>query len=95
LPARTGGLPAGPEPTAPFRVLPGTSPTATPSADLLDINTATVEELASLPGIGPTTAQRIVDYRTENGPFARIEDIMNVAGVGPATFDSIQDLITV
>lgn len=95
VPARTGALPPGPQPTAPFRVLPGTSPTSTPSADLLNINTATVEELASLPGIGPTTAQRIVDYRTENGPFARIEDIMNVAGVGPATFDSIQELITV
>ena len=95
VPARTGGAPPGPEPTTGFRIIPGAAPTSTPSADLLNINTATVEELASLPGIGPTTAQRIVDYRTENGPFARIEDIMNVAGIGPATFDNIQALISV
>ncbi len=78
------------------------APTATPSAtntpavsDLLNINTATLEELDSLPGIGPTTAQKIIDYRTEHGPFQAIEDIMNVSGIGPATFDRIKDLITV
>jgi competence protein ComEA len=54
-----------------------------------------VEELDNLPGIGPTIAQRIIDYRTENGPFAAIEDILNVSGVGPSTFDQIKDLITV
>ena len=44
---------------------------------------------------GPTIAQRIIDYRTENGPFSVIEDILNVSGVGPSTFDEIKDLITV
>jgi competence protein ComEA len=63
--------------------------------DLVNINTATLEELDSLPGIGPTIAQRIIDYREENGPFNTIEDIMNVSGIGPATFDDIKDLITV
>jgi competence protein ComEA len=63
--------------------------------DLVNINTATLEELDSLPGIGPTIAQRIIDYRNENGPFNTIEDIMNVSGIGPATFEEIQDLITV
>ena len=63
--------------------------------DLVNINTASLDELDSLPGIGPTTAQKIIDYRTENGPFANIEDIMNVSGIGPATFEDIQDLITV
>ena len=64
------------------------------SQDLININTASVEELDSLPGIGPTIAQRIIDYRDENGPFQTIEDILNVSGVGPSTFDQIKDLIT-
>ncbi|NTW08925.1 MAG: ComEA family DNA-binding protein [Anaerolineaceae bacterium] len=66
-----------------------------PSSDLVDINTATLEELDALPGIGPTTAQKIIDYRAENGPFSVIEDIMNVSGIGPATFEGIKELITV
>jgi competence protein ComEA len=95
VPGGTGGAGQGPAPTAGFRVLPSSPATSTPAADLVNINTASAEELASLPGIGPTTAQRIVDYRTEHGPFARIQDVMNVAGIGPATFDNIQALITV
>jgi comEA protein len=67
----------------------------TDEGDLVDINTATVEELDTLPGIGPTTAQKIIDYREENGPFFSIEEIMNVSGIGPSTFEEIQDLITV
>ncbi|MDP2777408.1 MAG: helix-hairpin-helix domain-containing protein, partial [Anaerolineales bacterium] len=83
---------------------PGTddfpSATAEPSnsntdTELININTAALEDLDSLPGIGPTNAQRIIDYRTENGPFSTIEEIMDVSGVGPATFDEIKDLITV
>lgn len=68
-----------------------------PSRDrvLININTASAAELQTLPGIGPSFAQRIVDYRTANGPFARIEDIQNVRGIGQATFDRIKDLITV
>lgn len=70
-------------------------PTQPASTDeLVNINTASLDQLDSLPGIGPTTAQKIVDYRTEHGPFQRIEDIMNVSGIGPATFDRLKDLIT-
>jgi competence protein ComEA len=93
--ASGGGGVAAAAPTSGFRVLPSADATATPSGDLVNINTASADVLAALAGIGPTTAQRIVDYRTENGPFARIEDLMNVAGIGPATFDNIQALITV
>ena len=70
------------------------TPAANPDIDLIDINLATLEEFDSLPGIGPTTAQKIVDYRDANGPFAAIEDIMNVSGIGPSTFEDIKDLIT-
>jgi competence protein ComEA len=77
---------------APFLVL--TTPTV-PAGHLININTATAAQLDTLPGIGPTTAQKIIDYRTQNGPFQKIEDIMNVPGIGPVTFDNIKSLITV
>lgn len=68
-------------------------PKAGPSK--VNINTASVAELQNLPRIGPKVAQRIVDYRTQNGPFKKIEDIMKVRGIGEKVFDQIKDLITV
>ena len=65
------------------------------NAGRVNINTATVEELDALPGIGPTTAQEIVDYRLQNGDFVYIQDIQKVPGIGPATYDGIKDYITV
>jgi len=61
----------------------------------ININTATAEELETLPGIGPTYAQRIIEYRQEKGPFTSIEEIKKVRGIGEATFEKIKDLITV
>lgn len=61
----------------------------------LNINIVSKELLEQLPGIGPSTAQNIVDYRTENGPFVTIEAIMDVPGIGPGKFDDIETLITV
>jgi competence protein ComEA len=72
----------------------GTTETESPSY-LIDINYATAEELETLPGIGPTLALRIVQYREEHGPFQTIEDIMNVSGIGQATFEKIKDYIYV
>src|SRR5512140_2125255 len=86
--------------SSPFTVISTPRATATPDltgggGDVIDINTATLAELESLPGIGPTAAQNIINYRNQHGPFSAIEDIMNVPGIGPATFDQIQDMITV
>ncbi|CAG0989717.1 partial ComE operon protein 1, partial [Gammaproteobacteria bacterium] len=61
----------------------------------ININTATLEELDLLPGIGPSIAQAIIDYRTQNGPFKTIEDINAVKGIGDALFAKIKDSITV
>lgn len=61
----------------------------------VNINTASVAELQTLPRIGPQIAQRIVDYRTKNGKFKRVEDIMKVRGIGEKVFEEIKDKITV
>ena len=65
------------------------------AAELININIASSAELDTLPGIGPTTAQKIIDYRQQNGPFLAKEDIINVSGIGPGTYERIKDLITV
>jgi competence protein ComEA len=74
--------------------VPGIVDTSHVNAGRVNINTATATELDALPGIGPTTAQSIVDYRLQNGPFQAIQDIQNVPGIGPATYDGIKDYIT-
>ena len=61
----------------------------------ININSATVADLDSLSGIGPTKAQAIIDYRNQNGPFRTIEDLLNVPGIGPKTLETIRDQITV
>ena len=61
----------------------------------ININTATQEELDSLPGIGPSTALKIINYRKENGKFSKIEDLKEVSGIGEAKFNQLKDLITV
>jgi competence protein ComEA len=73
----------------------GSSPGSDPSAaGQVNINTASLQELDTLPGVGPAIAQRIIDYRTEHGPFQAPEDITEVNGIGPATFEELRDRIT-
>lgn len=62
---------------------------------MVNINTATQEELMQLQGIGEATAKKIIDYRQENGKFNSIEDLKNVSGIGEAKFNSISDKIIV
>ncbi len=61
----------------------------------ININTASSEDLQKLPRVGPAVAQRILDYRKENGNFKRVEDIMKVRGIGEKIFAQIKDMITV
>lgn len=61
----------------------------------ININSATAEELDSLPGIGPAKAQAIVDFRDQNGPFLAIDDLLNVPGIGSKILETIRDQITV
>jgi competence protein ComEA len=62
---------------------------------LVNVNSAIATELEELPGIGEVIAQRIIDYRTENGPFATVDELLDVSGIGDATLESIRELVTV
>ncbi len=57
------------------------------------LNTATLEQLDTLPGVGPVTAQKILDYRQEHGTFRSVDDLDAVSGIGPARLDQLRDLV--
>ena len=61
----------------------------------ININTANLEELTKLPGIGEATANKIISYRKETGKFKTIEDLKNVPGIGNSKFDNLKDMITI
>jgi comEA protein len=94
-----------PSPTAtvaatPHTVQPTTSASrgkaaSTPLASSINLNIATLADLDKLPGIGPKTAQKIIDYRTKTGPFRSVDDLLNVSGIGPKTLEKIRPSVKV
>ena len=81
----------------PNNSVPNTVPNAPRNGmpTLIDINQATVADLDRLPGVGPSTAQAIVDHRTRNGPFASVDDLLAVRGIGPAKLAELRALVRV
>jgi competence protein ComEA len=83
-----------------YEIAAGTATGQTPVGEktdsgLVNINTAGVEDLCTLPGIGESKAKAVVEYREEHGPFAAKEEIMNVSGIGTGLYKKIEDLICV
>lgn len=76
---------------------PGADPVAGATSpgepDKVDLNTATLTDLDTLPGVGPVTAQRIVDWRTEHGRFDSVDQLREIDGIGPGRFDKLRDLV--
>ena len=90
-PDATGQPPGGPG-------SPGSGGTGAASAGpaaKVDLNTATVAQLDTLPGVGPVTAQHIVEWRTRNGRFARVDQLREIDGIGERRFQQLRDLVTV
>ena len=78
------------------KVPESTSPSnATTSGDKININTADIDQLQKIPGVGSVIAQRIVDYREANGPFRSVSELTNVDGIGISRLEQIMDYITV
>ena len=65
------------------------------STEVINLNTATAAQIATLPGIGPKTADLIVQYRQKNGPYKKVEEVMNVRGVGEKSFLKLKSRLTV
>jgi competence protein ComEA len=75
---------------------PAASPSPSPAiTGRININTAEAPELDLLPGIGPSLAQKIIEYRQAHGPFSCVDDLIQVSGIGPAKLEAIRDLVTV
>lgn len=73
----------------------GSAPGSGGAEPLVNLNTATLDQLESLPGIGPSLGQRILDYRQEHGPFKSVDDLMNVSGIGEKRMADLRSKVTV
>jgi competence protein ComEA len=83
VPVRGAAVPAG-----------GTPGAGTPGAAKISLSSATAEQLDDLPGVGPVTAQKIVDWRAAHGPFRSVDALDDVPGIGPTRIEQLRDLVT-
>jgi len=67
----------------------------TPPAQPINLNTATIAQLETLPGIGPNTAKSIIDFRNRSGPFQRIEDLLAIKGISKSKLEKLRPYVTV
>jgi competence protein ComEA len=67
----------------------------TPPAQPININTATIAQLETLPGIGPNTAKSIVDFRNHSGPFQRVEDLLAIKGISKSKLEKLRPYVTI
>ena len=95
--AQNGAVPVSPitPGSAGFAAIPGGPSQQSSDQGLINLNTADSAALQQLSGVGPSTAEKIIKYRNENGPFQSIEDIKNVSGIGDKTFEKFKDKIKV
>jgi competence ComEA-like helix-hairpin-helix protein len=66
-----------------------------PPATPIDLNTATITQLEKLPGVGPTTAKAIIDFRSRSGPFQRVEDLLAIRGISKGRLEKLRPYVTV
>ena len=98
-PDRDGNLYRPPPPkvgeVAPVVVDSGGSPAVTTPSGPVNLNTATADDLDSLPGVGPSTAAAILAHREQHGPFTTVDELAEVRGIGPAKLEALRGLVTV
>jgi len=81
--------------TVPSGIGSAATPGTQTAGELVNLNTATAEQLDALPGVGPSTAQKILQYREDHGGFSDVSDLQQVSGIGDAKFNQLKDLVTI